>query len=251
MKRPGRIQILIVVALGLAVSAGAQERASASTDAVAKALNMAMTPGEGQQRLEFMVGTFEVKVRTWVDPSKPPIESTAMSVASWVLDKRYVQQMLAGSIQGEPWSGIGYVGFDNVAKKYVVTYMDSGSTGMLWFTGTMDESGKTAKLTATTLDEVTGKPVPAEMRLSIAANGDSVTELWLGDTAGKMSKVDGAPVLAQELVSDWDKGGFPDANSVSQAPLGENPAGRSRDGHVRGSGFGHSRRPAADRSRCL
>ena len=152
-------------------------------------MNDAMDPGEGQKRLEFLVGTFDVKIRTWVDPSKPPFESTATSVATWVLGNRYVQTMLSGYVMGEPWSGIGYAGFDNVAKKYVATYMDSGSTGMEWYTGTMDPDGKLAKMTATIHDAITGKPVHVEMRLSIAANGDHVTELWQADRDGKMVKV--------------------------------------------------------------
>ena len=177
--------------LGLAVSAGAQEKAQKAPDpeAIAKALENAMTPGEGQKKLGFLVGEYDVKIRTWVDPSKPPIESTATSVATWVLGNRYVQQMLAGYVMGEPWSGIGYVGFDNTMKKYVMTYMDSGSTGMEWYTGTMDAAGKHAKMTATTHDEVTGKPVPLELRVSVAPNGEHVTELWQGDLTGKMAKV--------------------------------------------------------------
>ena len=176
-------------ALAVAVSTGAQEKAKVPDQATVKALEGQMTPGEGHKRLEFLVGTFDVKVKTWVDPSKPPYESTATSVATWVLGNRFVQQMLAGNIQGEPWSGIGYAGFDNTTKKYVVTYMDSGSTGMEWFTGAMDADGKLAKLTATVPDAITGKPSAVEMRLNIAANGEHVTELWQADPKGKMSKV--------------------------------------------------------------
>ena len=181
----------MAVVLALAVSAGAQEKAQKAPDpeAIAKALEKAMTPGEGQKKLGFLVGKYDVKVRTWVDPAEPPIESTATSVATWVLGNRYVQQMLAGYVMGEPWSGIGYVGFDNTMKKYVMTYMDSGSTGMEWYTGTMDAAGKHAKMTATIHDEVTGKPVPLELRVSVAANGEHVTELWQGDLTGKMAKV--------------------------------------------------------------
>ena len=191
MRGPYRSAALAAVVLGMAVSAGAQETKKAPTDAqIAAAMERAMTPGEAQKRLDFLVGTYDVKIRTWLDPSKPPYESTATSVATWVLGNRYVQQMLAGSIAGEPWSGIGYAGYDNVAKKYVATYMDTGSTGMEWYTGTMDASGKLAKMTATTADEVTGKPRTLEMRLSIAPNGDHVTELWEADLTGsKMSKI--------------------------------------------------------------
>jgi hypothetical protein len=190
MRGSYRITAVMAIVLGLAVSAGAQEKAKAPNEAaLGKALDNAMTPGEGQKKLEFMVGTFDVKIRTWVDPSKPPFESTATSVATWVLGNRYVQQMLAGYVNGEPWSGIGYAGFDNVSKKYVATFMDSSSTGMEWYTGTMDADGKLAKLTATIYDDVTDKPTTVEMRLSIAANGDHMTELWHGDQRGKMSKV--------------------------------------------------------------
>ena len=191
MRGPYRSAAVAAVVLGLAVSAGAQETKKAPTDAqIAAAMERAMTPGEAQKKLDFLVGTFDVKIRTWLDPSKPPYESTATSVATWVLGNRYVQQMLAGTIAGEPWSGIGYAGYDNVAKKYVATYMDTGSTGMEWYTGTMDPSGKLAKMTATIADEVTGKPRTLEMRLSIAPNGDHVTELWEADLTGsKMSKI--------------------------------------------------------------
>lgn len=185
-----RITGVTAVALALAGGAQAQQAAKTSSGVAAvKAMENAMNPGEGHKKLEFLVGTFDVKIRTWVDPSKPPYESAATSIATWVLGGRYVQQMLAGNIMGEPWSGIGYAGYDNVAKKYVATYMDSGSTGMEWFSGAVSPDGKLAKLTATIPDDSTGKPVKVEMRLSIAANGDHVTEMWQANKNGKMVRV--------------------------------------------------------------
>jgi hypothetical protein len=161
MKAFWRMAPLTAAVLGLAVTAGAQDKPKKAPNdaAMVAAMEKAMNPGEGQKRLEFMVGTFDVKIRTWVDPSKPPIESTATSVATWVLGNRYVQQMLSGHVGGEPWNGIVYAGFDNISKKYVATYMDSGSTGMDWFTGAMDADGKAAKMTATIHDAITLKPV--------------------------------------------------------------------------------------------
>jgi hypothetical protein len=192
--------VLLAVVLGLASPLLAQDKkkeaapapvsATAAHDAViVKAMDNAMDPGEGQKKLEFLVGTFDIKIRTWVDPSKPPFESTATSVATWVLGNRYVQQMLSGYIMGKPWSGIGYAGFDNVSKRYVATYMDTGSTGMEWYTGTMDPDGKLAKMTATIYDAITLKPTKAEMRLNIAGNGDHITELWQANPSGKWIKV--------------------------------------------------------------
>ena len=83
--------------------------------AVAKALDNAMTPGEAQKRLEPMIGKFDVRILTWVDPSKPPVESNASAVSVWVLGDRYVQTMLVGGSSADAFNGIGYIGYDNIA----------------------------------------------------------------------------------------------------------------------------------------
>lgn len=190
MRNCSRILTAMAIAFGLAAGAGAQNSKTPTADtAVVKAMIAAMEPGEGQKRLEGLVGTFDVKIRTWLDTSQPPIESVGVAVGQWVLGKRYVQVMLSGFTLGEPFDVIGYAGFDNVAKKYVTTYMDSGGTGMEWFTGTMDPDGKSAKMTATTFDAITLKPVTVEMRLRFLANGDHITELWQAEPNAKMVQV--------------------------------------------------------------
>ena len=150
----------------------------ANAAAVAQALEMAMTPGPGQARLEPMVGTFNVKIRSWVAPNKPPVESTAVSVSVWVLGHRYIQSMLSGYVLNEPFDGIGYTAYDNVSKTYQTAWMDSGSTGMTWYRGGFDGATKSARMKATVPNALTGKPTPLELRLSIAENGDHMTELW-------------------------------------------------------------------------
>ena len=156
---------------------------------MAKALEMAMTPGEGQMRLTPMVGNFDVKIRTWVSPSSSPIEFTASMASTWVLDGRYIQSMLAGEVGGAPFRGIGYIGYDNVAKVYQAAWMDTGSTGMTWYKGNLDASGKSATLKATIANPATAKPSPLELRLTIAANGDHVTEIWGHGVGNKMFKL--------------------------------------------------------------
>jgi hypothetical protein len=163
--------------------------ATATRDAaLVKALDNAMDPGEGQKKLQPLVGTFDVRMFTWVDPSKPPIESRAVAIHTWVLGHRYVQTMLSGFVMGEPFNAIGYAGFDNVQQKYVACYMDSGSTGMEWYTGSLAPDGKSATLTATLYDELTRKPRKIEMRVSFLPNGDHHTEFWEADANGKMFK---------------------------------------------------------------
>ena len=63
------------------------------------------------------MGTFDVKILTWIEPSQPPIESVGVAVTKWVLGRRYVQTMLSAIVMGEPFDAIGYAGYDNVAQK--------------------------------------------------------------------------------------------------------------------------------------
>ena len=184
MKTSYRLAGLLVASLCLTSPAGAEavNKAAASAPATeaaeAKALAKAMTPGEGQKRLQAMIGTFDVAIRTWVDPSSPPIESSATSVGAWVLGDRYVQMMLSGDMQGQPFSGIGYIAFDNVSKLYQATWMDNGSTGMIWYQGGFDASGKSATMKGSVPDPLTGKPSPVELRMKLGDDGGHVTELW-------------------------------------------------------------------------
>ena len=65
---------------------------------------------------------------------------------------------------GETFNGIGFIGYDNVSKKYVSTWMDTAGTGMMWSTGTMDASGKVLSMKATVNDPSTGKASPVDRR---------------------------------------------------------------------------------------
>ena len=184
MKTSFRLAGLLAASLCLTNPVGAEavNKVAASVPAKeaaeAKALAKAMTPGEGQKRLQAMIGTFDVAIRTWVDPSSPPIESSATSVGAWVLGDRYVQMMLSGDMQGQPFSGIGYIAFDNVSKRYQATWMDNGSTGMTWYQGGFDASGKSATMKGSVADVLTGKPSPVELRMKLGDDGGHVTELW-------------------------------------------------------------------------
>lgn len=179
----------VAAALCLAFPAAAQTDKTALRD---KALDAAMTPGEGQKRLEPMAGSFSVRMLTWVHPSKPPVESNASAVATMVLGGRYLQTMLVDATPGSPFSGIGYVGYDNIGKQYQAAWMDTGSTGLTVYTGGFSADGRSATLKATVADAFTGKSTPLELRMSFKPEGGHVTQLWgmgFGDKMFKMMEL--------------------------------------------------------------
>jgi hypothetical protein len=180
MKIP-HIAALAVAALCLAGPSFAQQAGGSSpakAAAVVKAMDNAMTPGDYHKRLEPMIGSFNVRVLIWVDPGKPPIESTASAVSTWVLGKRFVQTMLVGGPSDAAFNAVGYIGYDNVAKLYQAAWMDDGSTAVTLYTGGFNADGKSATMKASVTNSSTGKPTPLELRMALGADGGHVTQLW-------------------------------------------------------------------------
>jgi hypothetical protein len=193
MKMLRRIAIVAALVAGLAAPAAAEDKpkkaGAVDEKAAMEAWQKAMTPGEGQKRLAPIVGTFETKVRTWMAPSKPPEDTAGTSVNTWVLGDRYVQMKYEGIFMGESFNGMGFTGFDNVSKKYVSTWMDTAGTGMMWSTGTMDPAGKVLTMKATVNDPATGKPSPADTKLTITDNDHHKMEMWGKGPDGKTAKI--------------------------------------------------------------
>jgi hypothetical protein len=77
-------------------------------------------------------------------------------------------------MMGSPFNGIGFTGYDNNTKKYVSTWMDSMSTGILFFEGTADAGGKTITQKSRYNDPAKG---PAEWR-SVTRIVDDNTEIF-------------------------------------------------------------------------
>lgn len=101
-------------------------------------------PGESHKKLEPMVGSWNVTQKFWMEPGKEPVETQATSEHTWALGGRFVEQRFTGTMPGMDTSfeGRGFTGFDNVTGKFVGTWMDSLSTAMLSFEGTVSPCGK-------------------------------------------------------------------------------------------------------------
>jgi hypothetical protein len=196
MKNVVRITMAFVFAACVS-AATAQEKAKKPAakptppdeKAMMEAWQKASTPGEMHKKLDAMVGTFDAKVRTWMDPSKPPEDTAGTSVNSWTLGDRFVEQKYEGTFMGQPFTGIGYVGYDNVKKKYVSVWMDSAGTGMMSSVMTCDPAGKVFTAKSTVDDPMTGKPTPIESKMTVEDNDHLKFEMWGKGPEGKTYKM--------------------------------------------------------------
>jgi len=187
-RRFARIPATSLVLAFLSVGALAGQDAK-QEKAMMEAWQRAATPGEGHKKLDALVGTFDAKVRSTVDPSRSPEDSVGTSTNSWVLGGRYVEQEFDGEFMGEPYRGIGYTGYDNVQKKFVSVWMDTAGTGMMFLTSAADKTGKTISGSARIWDPLTEKPLPVESKIIITDNDHHSFELWAKAPNGKMIKL--------------------------------------------------------------
>jgi len=99
------------------------------------------TPGAEHERLQKMVGNWNVSVKAWHGPGEPEV-STGKSVFTSILNGRYIEEHFIGSGADGPFEGKGLHGYDNGKKMHVATWADTMSTKIMIFEGKYDSSGK-------------------------------------------------------------------------------------------------------------
>lgn len=146
-----------------------------------------MTPGEQHKKLEPFVGSFDVKVTSWMVPGAPAAESSGSAEDRWVLGGRYVQEMFDGQFMGRPFSGIGYTGYDNIKKAFVSTWMDNMSTAIMMTKGSME--GNTMTSSGTMDDPMSGRSQQVTNKVTVTDNDHHMMEMWGPGPDGKMFKM--------------------------------------------------------------
>jgi hypothetical protein len=104
------------------------------------------TPGEPHKLFATLAGSWTTKTKEWMEPGKPPSESTGSVEMKMLLDGRFLQQEFTGDMMGQPYSGIGTTGYDNLRKRYVSMWIDTWGTGIFQMEGTASADGKTITL---------------------------------------------------------------------------------------------------------
>jgi hypothetical protein len=103
-------------------------------------------PGEPHKQLATLAGSWTTRTREWMEPDKPPVESTGSAEMKMLLDGRYLQQEITGQMMGRPFSGIEITAYDNLLKRYVTTWMSTTGTMIFMMEGTASADGKTITL---------------------------------------------------------------------------------------------------------
>jgi hypothetical protein len=131
------------------------------------------TPGEPHKLLAKLEGSWTTRSRGWVEPDKPPRESSGTCEQKSILGGHYLRQEYAGDMMGRPFTGISLLGYNNHTKKYETVWLDSMSTAIYYFVGTASKDGRTITQTCTYDDPVRG---PAVWRTVTRIRDDNTVE---------------------------------------------------------------------------
>lgn len=88
---------------------------------------------------------------------------------------------------GQPFSGIGFTGFNNYKKKFFSVWWDTAGTGNLVMEGTVDKTGKVFTFTGK-MDDFIGKPVHIKSVTTVVDDKQHRFEMWMSGPDGKMFK---------------------------------------------------------------
>ena len=104
-------------------------------------------PGEPHQRLQRLVGEYDVESEMVMQPGAPPQKSKGKQKYAAIMGGRYIHGDFTGEMMGMTFHGASLMGYDNFKKKYFSAWIDDMGTGIMLAEGTASKDGKVITLT--------------------------------------------------------------------------------------------------------
>jgi len=143
-------------------------------------------PGPEQEFLAKRAGEYTRTIKFVGQPNADANASSGTSKISVALGGRFVVEENNDTVFGRPVSGTRIYGFNNITRQFEVVSMYTGSTAMIFFTGTSSDGGKTIDLTGAT-QNLRGEKVPLHAVIRQVDDNQFVVTLMSAGADGKES----------------------------------------------------------------
>src|SRR5687768_15657822 len=117
--------LLVLTAMIAALAAHSQEDTAGM-----KAWMEYSTPGPMQKMIAMADGNWATDMKFWMAPGAQPSTSTGAVTNKMIMGGRYQESRFTSTYAGQPFEGIGTLGYDNVRKIFVTTWIDNMGTGI-------------------------------------------------------------------------------------------------------------------------
>lgn len=174
-----RILMLVLMCVVVAGPVSAQDKAAEmSPEEMMKMYEKAAQPCPQHAMLAQRAGKWDCTVRSWHDPQGEPEVSEGTETAELIFDGRYIVSRFKGSMMGRPYEGMGTMGYDNGKKKFVGTWFDSMSTGIMAYEGDYDSGSKQMVMHGSYVDPLSGKETTTRMVTRMVSDDQTVFEMF-------------------------------------------------------------------------
>jgi hypothetical protein len=182
------IGLCLVLAASVAMATDKKPEKQMDPQAMMEMYQKLATPGEPHKLFATLAGSWTTTTKEWMEPGKPPTESTGTAEMKMLLDGRFLHQEFTSQMMGQPFSGIGINGYDNMTKKYVTAWIDTMGTGIFFMEGTASPDGKTITLKGSHPEPGGGKMTHRAV-WKIADNNTQTFDMYGTHQGGKEMKV--------------------------------------------------------------
>jgi len=148
----------------------------------------AATPGAPHQWLASKAGAYDMVVKSWMAPGSPPEVDKGTAKRSMSLGGRVLTEDVDSMMMGQPYTGHGMTGYDNVTGKYWATWSDTMGTGIMLSEGTCDAQ-KVCSFTGSWNDPIKKTPITARMTSRWTNPTTEVFEMYAPGPDGKEMKM--------------------------------------------------------------
>lgn len=178
----------LVALSGTALAGDQNSEPSAEQKAMLETYRQAATPGPQHALLASSTGTWDMQIRSWHEPGKPPTIEHGTAERHMALDGRVLVEEVHSTMMGQAFTGIGMSGYDNVSGKHWSTWNDSMSTGLMVSEGECDAKGA-CTFHGSWNDPMTKAKVTARMTSRWTADDTQVFEMYGPGDDGKEVKM--------------------------------------------------------------
>lgn len=98
-------------------------------------------PQAEHQRLDFLVGTWDIDITFWARPGEPPSRSRGFSVIERLFGGLFLQERVEGLLGEAPFVSLTWYGFDPQRQRYQAARIASTRADRVDESGRFDETG--------------------------------------------------------------------------------------------------------------
>lgn len=187
---------LLPLALAAALPVAAQDakkdagppEMTAEQKAMMEAYQKAATPGPAHAQMAKAAGDYDLSIKSWEAPDAPPTVEKGTAKRTMIFDGRVMVEDVQSSMQGQPFTGHGMHGFDNVSGKHWSTWNDSMGTGLMVSEGDCDDQGA-CTFTGSWNDPISKGKIHSRMTSRWTDANTEVFEMYVPGKDGKEMKM--------------------------------------------------------------